>query len=412
MRAVLPLAVIILLIPVVLIELPVLQHSHGDILLPQDTAFLNLAVARNLAFHTVWGVSKYVFQPATTSLLYPIVIAIAFFIFGAHLVIPVIVNLIAAVYFLLMLQKTLIRYGLSPLKQLLTLIAAMTLTLLPLLVVSGMEYVLQLLCVFLFLDAVSTNSRRIYLYSFLAVATRYEDLIIIALACLLLTRRKQEKTAIKLALIATSPIILFGLISLLKKSPFLPDSLLELYPVYAVVLAILATTVAAWLIIRQPNIPKFVAIILLIIPFTIRNANGLTHFQRDCNKIYDQQFLTAGFVHLYYFKSTVGTNEPGAVSYFSEGRKLDYTNLWSPLLADSLSRRDGVRAAIVADPWLDTGLLPNWKKIASWNIPGAATVAGKKITFYAINHYDTTRLRRYLHEYQPHLPPTVSVQYY
>jgi hypothetical protein len=417
-------AILLLLISIVLIELPVLRHTHGNVLFPLDNAYVNITVARNLAFYQVWGVSKYAFQSAATSLLYPITLAPVFFIFGAHLVIPLVINFLLGAYFLLMLQRTLIRYGLKPSRQLLVLLGAMALTLLPLLVASGMEYTLQLLCVFLFLDALAQDCplRKIYLLGLLAVAARYEDLIVIALACLFLGRCKGWKAAATLAAFAVSPVLVFGIISLIKKSYFIPNPmLLGPYPATALILAIITIAVAAWSLTRYSRPVQ--VLLLLVLPFTVRNLSGLAHFQRACVHIYDQQYLTAGFVRLYYYKSTVGVNEPGAVSYFSEGRKLDYTGLvsldvtqkrtehvWSPLWADSLSKLDGIRLAIVATPWFDAEQLPQWIRIASWDIPDGDTA--RKILFYAINDYDTTRLRKNLHSYQPFLPANVSVRYY
>src|ERR1700760_3984915 len=81
---VLILSVLVLAIAVCLIELPVLRHTGGNILFPSDNAYVNITVARNLAFYQVWGVSKYAFQSAASSLLYPFALAPFFFIFGAH----------------------------------------------------------------------------------------------------------------------------------------------------------------------------------------------------------------------------------------------------------------------------------------------------------------------------------------
>ena len=68
-----------------LIELPVLRHTQGHILFPLDGAFLNISVGRNLAFYQVWGISKHAFQPAASSLLYPLTLAPVFFISRAVL---------------------------------------------------------------------------------------------------------------------------------------------------------------------------------------------------------------------------------------------------------------------------------------------------------------------------------------
>lgn len=395
--AVLIAAVLLLLLATTLLELPVLRHTQGRILFPMDQAFLNSSVGRNLAFYQVWGITKYSFQSASSSLLYPLVLAPVFFIAGAHLVIPLVVNLLAAVFFLYKLQQTLLRRNLTPFRQFLILSGVMVLTFLPLLVVSGMEYTLQLLTVFLFVDALAGTlktglpiTRQVYFYAALTVAARYEDVIIVLLAGILLTRQRSWRPTAKLLAVALSPILLFGVLSLMKGSYFLPNSLLR-------------------------------------DPFSVRDLRSLAYFQRNCRRMYDQQYLTAGFVHRYYYKSSVGIDEPGAISWFSEGRKLDFTGVasrdvirskrmhyWSPVYADSLSRLDGIRAAIVADPWFSSYRLPKWDRVASWNIPdiGPAPGASKTITFYVIDAWDTTNLRRNLHEYERLLPAGVAVRYY
>ena len=435
-------AIFVLLVPVLLLEAPVLRHSHGNLVFPSDNAFLNICVGRTLAFYQVWGLSKYAFQSASSSLLYPLVLAPVFFIAGEHLLIPLLVNFLAAAWFLLALQKSLIRYGFSPLQQLTALLSAIVLTMLPLLIVSGMEYALQLLFVFLFLEALveGTSYRRIYMYGLLAVATRYEDMIIIGLACILMGIQKGWKPALTVFAVSVAPVILFGLLSLSKHSYFLPNALLiGPYPTYALALAAIAIAAACLLLIRFHRLsppqrttllPRLTLglLVLLILPFSARNLGGLGHFQRDCIRIYDQQFPMAGFVHLYYYKRPVGINLPGAVSYFSEGRKLDFTGaastdvvrskrdrLWTGLFADSLSRKDGIRVAIVADPWFPQQQLPDtWDKIASWDIPGDGPSPGgaRTVSFYAINKYDTTLLRRNLHAYQHLLPSGIAVHYY
>jgi hypothetical protein len=149
------------------------------------------------------------------------------------------------------------------------------------------------------------------------------------------------------------------------------------------------------------------------------NPVKLMHFQRDCNRIYDQEFLTADFVHLYYNRYTVGVDEPGVISYFSEGRKFDFTGIasydvarcksrreWSPMFADSLSRKAGISTAIVSEPFFNMAPWPKWNKIASWQIPG------RTIDFYTVNQYDSTKLRKSLREYQLRLPSDVTVRYY
>src|SRR5579859_2145251 len=215
-------AIVALVVPVILLENSVLRHTAGNIVFPLDNAFVDITVARNLAFYQVWGVSKYAFQSASSSLLYPVLLAPVFFIIGSHLIIPIILNGLAALVFLFVLQRALIRRGIRPAVQLVILLSVIFLAPLPLLVVSGMGYTLQLLFCFLFMEALATAiasgetatasgeattasgevaaasretataskavglPRRVYVYGVLMVAARYEDVVLLALACLLL----------------------------------------------------------------------------------------------------------------------------------------------------------------------------------------------------------------------------------
>jgi hypothetical protein len=435
-------ALIALIIPILLLEQAVLHHTSGNIVFPLDSAWLDISVAKNLAYYKVWGVSKYAFQSATSSLLYPFALAVIFFITGAHLVIPVVFNSLAAIYFLYRLQQPLIDQGFKPAVQLVILLAVIALGPLPLLVVSGMEYVLQLLLCFLFMETLakaiqqesSRLPRAVYIYGLLAVATRYEDFLLIALACLLLTLANRRTQALRLAAIALLPVILFGIISFTKGSYFFPNSLLlGPYPGYTLLLTALAMVIAIgliWQIATQQSPTSiyqlsFVLLCILALPFTIRNISALSHFRQDCVRIYEQQYPLAGFVHRYYQRQTVGVNDIGAVAYFSEGRKLDFTGVasadvtrirkedsWGPLWADSLSRLDGIRAAIVSDPWFSEGQFPRWNRIASWKIPGTTYSAPTTLSFFVINKYDTTWLRKNLRAYEPLLPDNIVVRYY
>ena len=250
--AVLSLAIAALLLPIAWIEYDVLQYTHGVMSYPLDDTFIHMAVAKNLAFEKVWGITRYSFESASSSLLYTVLLAATFSLFGAHVIIPLVINLLAAILLLAMLQRWLIRQGLSLVSQFFVLLAVIYLTPLPVLVISGMEHTLQFLFCFLFISsfsaAAATGARattdgaatttaagatpngkfpvRVYLYGLLMVATRYESLAIIGLAGLILLAQRRWRTVFWLGLISITPIVLFGLFSLSKGSYLLPNSVL------------------------------------------------------------------------------------------------------------------------------------------------------------------------------------------
>src|SRR5580704_8996164 len=95
-RAVFITATLVLLATIVWIEHDILIQTHGTIAYPLDDAFINLTLAKNLAFEHVWGLTKYSFSSVSTSLLYPFVLGFIYLVSGASLVVPLLVNLTAA----------------------------------------------------------------------------------------------------------------------------------------------------------------------------------------------------------------------------------------------------------------------------------------------------------------------------
>src|SRR5258707_1248286 len=122
-RAVLPIAIAAFLIPIIIIEIPILQFTHWSFTYPIDDTCIHLAIAKNLAFHQVWGVSPVEFTSAASSIVYPLLLAAIVKIFGAHLVIPFLVNFAIGIILLVVIQRWLLRQGLSPAAQLGVLLA-------------------------------------------------------------------------------------------------------------------------------------------------------------------------------------------------------------------------------------------------------------------------------------------------
>ncbi len=230
-KTVLPLAIAAYLIPIVIIEYPLLVFTHGIFPYPIDDACIHLAIAKNIAFHQVWGVSPVEFTSAASSILYPLILAATVKIFGTHLVIPFLLNVIFTLILLTVIQKWLVRNGISPSSQLLILLAVIFLTPLPVLTMCGMEHSLQLLIVFLFLTQFSEEVEdgltwKTYMYATLMVMTRYEGLPLLAMACLILLFRGKISAALQLGIYPAIPIVLFGIYSVYNGNFFFPNSVL------------------------------------------------------------------------------------------------------------------------------------------------------------------------------------------
>jgi len=226
-------AIAVLFIILLLLEAAAGRHTQGVFSYPLDDAFIHMAVAKNVAEHHNWGISAHEFQSASSSILYTLLLAGLFKIFSVHVILPFVVNVIAAVVLLLVLQEWLLRQGLSRRAQLIVQLAVVLVTPLPVLVMTGMEHTLQMLFCFLFLtrccEWMNTDSKMpwtIPVYGLLITGIRYEGIFLAFIVCLMLLWRRRVLAAFVLGGITLLPIVLFGIYSLGKGSYFFPNSVL------------------------------------------------------------------------------------------------------------------------------------------------------------------------------------------
>ncbi len=433
-RLVLITAILVLLIPIVLIEHEVLIQTHGTIAYPLDDAFINLTLAKNLAFEHVWGITKDSFSSVSTSLLYPLVLAIIYLVSGASVYVPLLVNVAAAIWFLIALHRWLIRRKVNPTTQLLILLAVIFLTPLPSLVVSGMEYPLELLFTFLFvstlIDQTAPLKKKTYLYAALMLTSSYETLPILLIACIVLVTRRHWWEAVKILFFAVLPLYLFGLFSITHHNFFVPTPFLQAWAshpfaltnYYLGVLIGCALALTIPLIIKTRNkwliypIPA-----LLAVPLIIRSIASFRHTANDCVNVYTEQYQTAKFVFDYYYQDPVASTDLGAISFWSNERTriVDLAGLfdlevlhrkrihnWTPASADSLSERMNANVAILHHSWSDADVEPYWYRIATWQMPGDS------VSFYSIDRRFIEKLQTNMHAFEPKLPPGVTVHYF
>lgn len=227
-----------LVLPVAAIEWYVLRHTSGTFMYPLDDTFIHMALARNLAFHGVWGMNPYAFASASSSVLYTILLAALFKIFSVQVLIPFVINALVAIGVLVIVRRWLENEGVSGAGQLVILLGLIFLTPLPILVICGMEHTLQSLFCFLFIYGFSgwlekasrTGSWKmpwsLFVYGMLVTFIRYEGLFVIAVAGVLLLHHRKPGAAISLGLVSALPLVVFGAYSVAKGSYFLPNSVL------------------------------------------------------------------------------------------------------------------------------------------------------------------------------------------
>ncbi len=220
--------------------------THGRQFYMLDDTYIHAAIARHIVQDHTFGISPHIFSSASSSILWPLLLALCFKLFGIHIIFPLLLNaffsvciLCGAAYFLWKLYPAIPRSFLLGLQLALLIIT-------PLLTMTfvGMEHTLHIFLSlwFIFLAAVviseftaeaaccSPRSRSyinlLYVSAFLLVATRYEGAFTVIPAVFLLLLLKRIRESIFLSLSGMAPAVIFGVYSVLNGSHFLPNSLL------------------------------------------------------------------------------------------------------------------------------------------------------------------------------------------
>jgi hypothetical protein len=237
---ILPIAFFFLIALLIILEIPMLRFSNGLLIYPRDDGYIRMAIARNLADAGVWGLSPHEFSNASSSIFYPILLAACFKLLGPQPIIPFLVNLAAAVGFIITLQRWLKEQGLPPFHQLLILLISIYLTPLHIMVVYGMEHTLQIWVSLLFIFSLSewmsqeknvdgkypASPWSLYFYGLLITVIRYEGIFLIGVACLVLLVRRKWMAAALLLIAAFFPLTIFGIYSIAHDGYFIPNSIL------------------------------------------------------------------------------------------------------------------------------------------------------------------------------------------
>jgi hypothetical protein len=168
---------------------------------------------------------------------------------------------------------------------------------------------------------------------------------------------------------------------------------------FTIICGVLVIKYANTILKERSNTLDFVAGllgVLLLMPLIVRSFNVFNKVSSGAICTYDQQFQMGRFVDNYYNQDPVAINDIGAVSYQSEGTKLDLWGLGTIEVArhmrnqtyttgflDSMARKKDIRIAICYENRF-SGLVKHWQKIASWYIPYKNDGIYDSVGFYVI----------------------------
>ena len=211
------------------IMIAAVHAAGGHFAYPLDDTYIGMAIAKNLAWHGVWGVTPYGFSSSDSSILMPLLLAGAYRLVGIGVFAPLALSWIFGLLSIFVAARILARF-VSPKGQTATLIAFVLLPPLFLVGVLGMEHSLHLLLTLLFLEyffdepAGEGSAWRIGAITALMVGARYEGLFFAAPACLILLLQRRWKPALAVGIGAAIPVGGYAAFSIAHGGAWLPNS--------------------------------------------------------------------------------------------------------------------------------------------------------------------------------------------
>jgi hypothetical protein len=197
------------------------QISSGRLMLPEEPAYQRLMVAKNLAAHFSWSINPGEFTSAFGTLLWPVLLAPFFFLLGASTLWPWVINAALSIILIVLAYRVVCDWIAAQAAQaglLAVLIVALPLGVLS---ASGMEQVLFLLLLLIFVELwarrMEASDRAgilpLSVVALLLATTRYEGMLLVAIAAVLLLARKDFRAGMVVPIVAAIPLGVYGLIT-------------------------------------------------------------------------------------------------------------------------------------------------------------------------------------------------------
>jgi len=203
-----------------------LRRDGGRLVYALDDAYINMAMAKNLAQHGVWGVTPYGFTSSSSSPLWTLLLGLTYWAFGVNSLSPLVLNLIFASLVLLAAYAVLMSFASRATYTFATLVAVIYLAPLPAAIFAGMEHTLHmaltlvasLLATRILAEETPAQSRRHLLFLLtlapVLAATRPEGLFFVLVTAGLFLVRGRFAASLALGICGVLPIVVYGIVSL------------------------------------------------------------------------------------------------------------------------------------------------------------------------------------------------------
>ncbi|MGB7537166.1 MAG: hypothetical protein WBM17_01385 [Anaerolineales bacterium] len=209
--------------------------SGGRLVYASDDVYIHMAVSKNIVRHGVWGVTPFGFTSCASSILWPILIALTYALFGVNEWSPLLLNLGISLVLLAVVYRGLRARGRGD--WLCAAVLAILVLIVPFAAITfdGMEHMLQILIFVLFAERLLAvlgreDSARpdVWLLALACGLTliRYEGLFLAGAAAVLLAWRRRWASAVLLLAAAALPVVIMAGVSLAQGWYPIPNSVL------------------------------------------------------------------------------------------------------------------------------------------------------------------------------------------
>ncbi len=231
-------ALLILWFTVALLLALSLRRDGGRLVYALDDAYINMAMAKNLSQHGVWGVTPYGFTSSSSSPLWTLLLGLTYWVFGVNSLSPLVLNLIFASLALLAAYAVLRPLTSRATYTFAALMAVIYLAPLPAAIFAGMEHTLHMaltllassLAARILTEKDPAQARRHFLFLLtlapVLTATRPEGLFFVLVTAGLFLVRRGFAASLALGICGLLPIVVYGIVSLSHGWYVLPSPVL------------------------------------------------------------------------------------------------------------------------------------------------------------------------------------------
>lgn len=195
-----------------------------------DDSYIMMAMAKNLAFNHIWGLTPYEFSSTASSPLFSVFLALVFRIFGDQILAPLLINVLVFCITVLWLAKKCETWGFKPWQTWFSLMGFIIFSPIPALIFGGMEHIshifISLFCLIQIVDKKEdTSVFQLFFMGILLGGIRYEGLFQGGILVLYLWKEKKWLKGFLLGVGLILPMAILGAYSLQQGWFFLPNSL-------------------------------------------------------------------------------------------------------------------------------------------------------------------------------------------